>query len=103
MPVTLIEPSHRQQIVKMLTEPAIATIVVNSVFPFLAILAVAVRFYARRLKHLALRVDDYTIFAALVRVCSSRNLLFADISQVITVGGSMPYIYGMYRSQLRRL
>ena len=36
-------------------------------FPVIAILAVALRFHARRLKKLRLEADDWTILAALVQ------------------------------------
>lgn len=51
----------------MLTGHSKAIIAVNSVLPFLAVLAVALRLYARRLRHLALNSSDYTILVALVK------------------------------------
>ena len=52
---------------RMLSTPSRATIIVSCVFPVLATVAVALRFYARRLKALAFRTDDYAVFLALVR------------------------------------
>ena len=43
------------------------------VFPILAILAVAGRFWARHLKHLALKADDWTILIALVLDMDPKN------------------------------
>ena len=89
-------------LVKMLTGPAKTTIVINSIFPFLAILAVALRLYARRLKRVALtaddlKADDYTIMAALVSWPHLLPLVPTEKVQVITVAGSIPYIYGKPR------
>lgn len=56
----------------MLTDHSKTIIVVNGILPSLAVLAVILRLYARRLKHLSLRADDYTILGALVkRICVS--------------------------------
>lgn len=50
----------------------IAIIVVNSVFLFLAIVAVVARFYARYIQRKSISTDDYLIVAGLVRLPSSR-------------------------------
>lgn len=50
----------------MLTDHSKAVIAVNSILPSVAVLAVALRLYARRLKNFSLGPNDYTILAALV-------------------------------------
>lgn len=50
----------------MLTAHSKAVIVVNSVFPFLAAFAVALRLYARGLKAISLQPSDYVVLVALV-------------------------------------
>lgn len=50
----------------MLTGHQNATLIVNSVFPVLALLVTALRLYARRIKRLSLTGDDYAILAASV-------------------------------------
>ena len=50
----------------MLAAHSIAVIVVNSVFPFIAVLSVALRLYARKLKAMSLKSSDYVILVALV-------------------------------------
>ena len=50
----------------MLTARSKTVIAVNSVFPVVAVLAVAIRMYARRLKFSHLDSSDYTILVALV-------------------------------------
>jgi len=57
----------------MLSTPSRATIIVSCIFPLLATVAVALRFYARRLKALAFRIDDFAVLLALVRSFSSRK------------------------------
>ena len=87
----------------MLSGHSKATIVVNSVFPFLAILAVALRLVARRLKNVSFKADDYTIIGATVRLvldlltCDQLNML-----QIMTVGNSMPNIYCTFSGSYHR-
>ena len=50
----------------MLTGHSKAIIVVNSIFPFLATVAVILRLYARRLKATSLKSSEYVILVALV-------------------------------------
>ena len=50
----------------MLTGHSKAVIAVNSVFPFVAAVAVALRLYARRLKATSLKSSEYVILVALV-------------------------------------
>ena len=50
----------------MLTGHSKAVIVVNSIFPFAAAVAVALRLYARRLKAESLKASEYVILVAMV-------------------------------------
>lgn len=50
----------------MLSTPSRATVIVSCIFPVLATVAVALRFYARRKKALSFRTDDYAVLLALV-------------------------------------
>ncbi|MCJ1249410.1 hypothetical protein MMC30_006634 [Trapelia coarctata] len=50
----------------MLSTPSRATIIVSCIFPVLAAVAVALRFYAKRLKAIAFRTDDYAVLLALI-------------------------------------
>ena len=55
----------------MLSTRAKALVVVSIIFPILALIAVGLRLYARRIKSLALKADDYVILVALVDMTSS--------------------------------
>ena len=52
----------------MVTDHIKAIIAVNSFFPFLALLAVSLRIYARRIRKLSFKADDYTIIAGLASI-----------------------------------
>jgi len=75
----------------MLTGHQKATIIVNCLFPALAVVATGLRLYVRKLKNLALKADDYTILAALVRQGS-----FAQNILLITVGIHVRNFYAIY-------
>ena len=55
----------------MLSAPAMATIVVSSLFPPLAMPLAIARYYVRRLKSMAFQADEYLILLALVRPVTS--------------------------------
>ena len=57
-------------IIMVLTDRSDAIIAINSIFPSLAVFAVALRFYARKLKASAFMADDYMIIFSLVRAAS---------------------------------
>lgn len=44
-------------------------IAVSSILPSMAVIAFALRLLARKIKNLPLKADDYTILAALVKMC----------------------------------
>ena len=58
----------------MLTGRSKAIIAVNSVFPFVAALTVALRLYARTRRTLYLNTSDYTIVVALVILVAHRKI-----------------------------
>ena len=54
------------------TKPAplgVAVIVICTLFPFLATVAVCLRFYTRRINAIRLKADDWIILPALVFTC----------------------------------
>ena len=70
--ISFQQHSTRTKFTAMLTDHSKTIIIVNGILPSLAVLAVILRLHARRLKHLSLRADDYTILGALVkRICVS--------------------------------
>ncbi|MCJ1352868.1 MAG: hypothetical protein MMC33_002852 [Icmadophila ericetorum] len=62
----------------MLTDRGLATIVVSTIFPILAIIAFGLRIYARRIKAHAFHLDDYLCLVA----------------TIVTVASCIPYIIG---------
>ena len=61
----------------MLTDRGLATIVVSTIFPILAIIAFGLRIYARRIKAHAFHLDDYLCLVATVSVLgNSRQCYF---------------------------
>ena len=58
----------------MMNEHSRATIAVNTVFPALSAVFIALRIRARQIKHSSLKLDDYIIVAALVSLALRRNL-----------------------------
>ncbi|MCJ1442345.1 MAG: hypothetical protein MMC23_002839 [Stictis urceolatum] len=61
----------------MMNEHSRATIAVNTVFPALSAVFIALRIRARQIKHSSLKLDDYIIVAALI----------------FTLGQSLPFAY----------
>lgn len=83
----------------MLTDHSKAVIAINSVLPFVAVLSVALRLYARSIKALRLKSSDYTILLALVIQVSQAKTVI-DMMQAVTIAHSMAYIYCKFQSPL---
>ena len=61
----------------MLTSHSVATVVVNSVFPFVSAVFIILRFYARSIKNVTPKIDDYLIVAAFVKLTTRSIKTFA--------------------------
>lgn len=72
-----------------------------SVFMLLSIIALALRFWARRIQKSSLELNDYIIVIGSVSSYMLRNLSWSpDVYQVFTLGGAAFNIYGRSSHQL---
>ena len=66
----------------------IKQVVIISVFSGLAVVAVALRLWARRMKNMSLELNDYLIIFGLVRATLSRVFKYIDsIVAALCIGG----------------
>ena len=79
----------------MLSNVSRAVVIVSSVFPLVAVLAVVLRFYARRLKLQPFQADDYLVLLALVRIWSTDNSALLTCLQLVTIAICAVYIVGL--------
>lgn len=65
-------------------------LIVNSVFMFLATVAVGLRIYARRLRKIALWWDDYTVLACIVSIIVQQRM---EMDTIVLTAYSVPCLH----------
>ena len=79
----------------MISNASRAVVIVSSVFPIVATLAVVLRFYARRLKVQPFQADDYLVLLALVHIGMTDTSALLTYPKVVTIAICAVYIVGL--------
>lgn len=77
-----MEPASHEDHTHGVTSHAVVIIVVDVLFIVLALVAVVLRTWARRIKGRTLAFNDYAIFSALVRRTKHPASLLADVHAI---------------------